>query len=507
MDEDDPLVALRSARSRFIAGFHGQCDSLEVLTAAAAPGGTTPERTAARKLVHRIVGLAGTIGFKSLSIRAAELESLLASADPYDPNHARALTGALREAFTADLAAPPDWAVDPATPSSPLTILLVEDDAEQRSVVGAYLRAAGHTVQELGAGDQVLDHVRQQGPSLVLLDVEMPGLNGFSVCRLLKADPELSSIPVIIITTRDALDDRMTGLTLGADEFLSKPVDLRELLLRIQRIAGRLVAGAESRAPADLLGYPAFVAAARGPISAGPGTIALVRVPAGPGQAAALDAFRFEVRRRDVVGRYNDSHLVLLLPGMTAAAARDRLRDVLRTMGENGHTGLAAGVAGAAGGAATVEGLVAEADEALAQARVSGDLAATRSARPAQETARRQRRLVLADDDPEVARIVDAHMRAEGFSTTLAFDGQQAVEAVEREQPDVLILDLMMPKMTGFDVLHRLRALAVKPRVIVLSARGREQDVTRAFDLGADDYMMKPFSPQELRARIGRLLR
>lgn len=114
---------------------------------------------------------------------------------------------------------------------------------------------------------------------------------------------------------------------------------------------------------------------------------------------------------------------------------------------------------------------------------------------------------MLADDDPEVAHIVGAHMRAGGFSTTIAIDGQQAIEAVEPEEPDVLILDLMMPKMTGFDVLHRIRALANKPRVIVLSARGREQDVTRAFDLGADDYMMKPFSPQELRARIGRLLR
>ena len=221
-----------------------------------------------------------------------------------------------------------------------------------------------------------------------------------------------------------------------------------------------------------------------------------------------MEAFRFEVRRRDVVGRYNDTHLVLLLPGMTAVAARDRLRDMLRSMTDNGHTGLAAGLAGGVGGAgATVEELVGEAAEALAQARVSGELAATRSARPAQTPAHPQRRLVLADDDPEVAHIVDAHMRAGGFSTTIAFDGQQAIEAVEREQPDVLILDLMMPKMTGFDVLHRIRALANKPRVIVLSARGREQDVTRAFDLGADDYMMKPFSPQELRARIGRLLR
>ena len=93
---------------------------------------------------------------------------------------------------------------------------------------------------------------------------------------------------------------------------------------------------------------------------------------------------------------------------MTAGAARDRLRGVLGAMAENGHTGLAAGIAGAAG-AATVEGLVAEADEALAQARVSGELAATRSARPAQEAARPQRRLVLADDDPDVAHIV-AHI-------------------------------------------------------------------------------------------------
>jgi DNA-binding response OmpR family regulator len=223
-------------------------------------------------------------------------------------------------------------------------------------------------VQEPGAGDQVIDHVRAHWPSVVLLDIEMPGLNGFSVCRLLEADPELSAIPVIISHHAGRARRSDDGLTLGADEFLPKPVDLRELLVRIQRLAGRTAAAAESRAAADLLSYPAFVAAARGPLSTGPEAVALVRV--------------------------------------------------------------------------------------------------------------------LPDDDPEVARIVDAHMRVDGFSTTIAFDGQQALEAVEREQPDVLMLDLMMPKMTGFDVLHRMRALAQKPRVIVLSARGREQDVTRAFDLG-----------------------
>jgi len=70
------------------------------------------------------------------------------------------------------------------------------------------------------------------------------------------------------------------------------------------------------------------------------------------------------------------------------------------------------------------------------------------------------------------------------------------------------VLDLMLPKRTGFDVLAELRQMpAPRPSVLVLSARGREEDVTRAFALGADDYMIKPFSPQELIARLGRLLR
>jgi DNA-binding response OmpR family regulator len=90
----------------------------------------------------------------------------------------------------------------------------------------------------------------------------------------------------------------------------------------------------------------------------------------------------------------------------------------------------------------------------------------------------------------------------------LAFDGVEALASLEQNRPEVLILDLMMPKLGGFDLLSRLRDReGPRPRVIVLSARGREEDVTRAFDLGADDYVTKPFNPQELLARVARLLR
>ena len=116
--------------------------------------------------------------------------------------------------------------------------------------------------------------------------------------------------------------------------------------------------------------------------------------------------------------------------------------------------------------------------------------------------------VVIAEDDPDVTRIVDAQMRAAGYTAIMAFDGEQALAAARAHAPDVLVLDLMMPKLNGFEVLAQLRERpGPGPRIIVLSARGREQDVLRAFELGADDYMTKPFNPQELMARIARLLK
>jgi DNA-binding response OmpR family regulator len=115
--------------------------------------------------------------------------------------------------------------------------------------------------------------------------------------------------------------------------------------------------------------------------------------------------------------------------------------------------------------------------------------------------------VLVADDDPDVVRILDSHLGAGGYRRMLTFDGMRALEEVRAQTPDVLVLDLMMPRMTGFDVLAGIRDMEPRPRVIVLSARGREDDVVRAFGLGADDFIAKPFNPQELLARIARLVK
>jgi CheY-like chemotaxis protein len=195
---------------------------------------------------------------------------------------------------------------------------------------------------------------------------------------------------------------------------------------------------------------------------------------------------------------------------MTSLAARDRLEAIIERLEANGVSGVRAGVTAAAhAGAKNAVTLIGEADEALAEARYLGETVAIWSERVSRPAAGRAlRTVVVAEDDPDVTRILDAQLRGAGFKAILAFDGEQALAAVRAHAPDVLVLDLMMPRLSGFDVLAQIREGPPPwPRIVVLSGRGREEDVVRALELGADDYMTKPFNAQELMARIARLLR
>ncbi len=399
--------ALGEARLRFVATFPAQCDALLQLVdriEALGPDGSASELAQA---IHRLGGLAGSVGFPTVSARATELENLAEAAagtGTFEALRARVIIDAIHEAFTEDLASQATGAelIGPPPSSSPIpapapdqvpvpapapapavlphtpgaAILVAENPVEGFANVATSLAEAGYAPIIVASGDLVLGIARAQKPALMLLDIAMPGLDGFSTCRQLKADPELAGIPVILVTAGVNVEDTLTGLALGADEILSKPLDMRELTLRIELLLHRC--REQGRLP----------------------------------------------------------------HGETAVAP-----------------------------VATV---------------------------------------LIADDDPDVTRIIDAQVRAAGYNTIVAFDGEQALAAMRASEApvDVLVLDLMMPKLNGFDVLAEIReGPPPRPRTIILSGREREQDVVRAFEHGADDYMTKPFNPQELLARIARLLK
>ena len=118
----------------------------------------------------------------------------------------------------------------------------------------------------------------------------------------------------------------------------------------------------------------------------------------------------------------------------------------------------------------------------------------------------RKTTIFIADDDPQMLRLMARNLELEGYATETATNGQDALTAIENAIPDAVLLDVMMPKMDGFTVCQRVRTFSNVP-IIIVTARGQDPDKVHGLDLGADDYLTKPFSVDELLARVRAVLR
>jgi DNA-binding response OmpR family regulator len=116
--------------------------------------------------------------------------------------------------------------------------------------------------------------------------------------------------------------------------------------------------------------------------------------------------------------------------------------------------------------------------------------------------------ILAADDDEDILELVTFRLERSGYTVLRARDGEEAWSIAISARPDLAVLDVMMPKIDGFELTRRLRAEPSTSRmpIILLTARAQDADVQQGFDAGADDYIRKPFSPQELRARVQAIL-
>jgi len=115
--------------------------------------------------------------------------------------------------------------------------------------------------------------------------------------------------------------------------------------------------------------------------------------------------------------------------------------------------------------------------------------------------------ILIVDDEPEILRGLEDNLKFEGYVTVTATTGAEALAAATREAPDLILLDVMMPVMSGWDVCRQLRRQGIEVPIIMLTARGEEADRVQGLEIGADDYVTKPFSLRELLARVRAVLR
>jgi two-component system KDP operon response regulator KdpE len=116
----------------------------------------------------------------------------------------------------------------------------------------------------------------------------------------------------------------------------------------------------------------------------------------------------------------------------------------------------------------------------------------------------KKRKILVVDDEPRMIHFIRLNLEHDGYEVYEATAGQQALDGLRDKLPDLLLLDVMMPEMDGFETLRMVREISTVP-VIMLTAKGEEDDRVRGLELGADDYITKPFSPREMVSRVHRL--
>ncbi|TCS96741.1 response regulator transcription factor [Hazenella coriacea] len=117
------------------------------------------------------------------------------------------------------------------------------------------------------------------------------------------------------------------------------------------------------------------------------------------------------------------------------------------------------------------------------------------------------KKILVVDDEPSIVKLVQFNLEKEGFTVEIAYDGQMALDMLKEQAPDLLVLDWMLPKMDGLEVCRKVRQEKKHVPILMLTAKTDEFDKVLGLELGADDYMTKPFSPRELTARVKAILR
>lgn len=497
-------------------------DALEAASAAYRENGTGEAGETIRRIAHSLRGSGATYGFPRITEVAGKVEdapdgTLLPSLEN--------LVTTLREV---------------ATQGEPerMRVLLIDDNPETTHMMKWHLASKNREILVARSAEEAEAILDEDEVSLIVLDLLLPDTDGRNLLMRLRERSTTANVPIIVLTVKGGALARSECFALGADEFFQKPFDPESLATAVANKLQRAAELANDSRRDPLTGLPnragfqdafrraaAFAQRQREDLAIGFVDLdRFKRVNDEYGHATGDEVLRRfaeimsdSLRRSDVLARWGGEEFVVLLPDTDVAGAVQALEKArarfaserFEAAGETFTVTYSAGVA-PVGDHDTVEEAVARADYYLYLAKSAG------RDRVVSETAdlpRPKRKILIAEDDELVATLIRHRLVQEGFEVVHYTDGESVLRAVgddDGADPGVslLILDVLLPEMDGFELLSRLRqkrSFAQVP-IVVLTVMGSEEDVVRGLSLGADDYIVKPFSPTELLARVQRLI-
>ncbi|MBI1736943.1 MAG: response regulator [Candidatus Rokubacteria bacterium] len=394
-------------------------------------------------------------------------------------------------------------------------VLLAEDNETNRDLARRILARVGITLDVAADGLEAVEKARHGDYAAVLMDVQMPGIDGLEATRRIRAERAGKPLPIIAMTANAMQGDAEACLAAGMDDYVAKPIDRQTLYRTLRKW---LPSRAEAPAP-----VPVETPAAAGVELAGIDIAGTVRrlgvdVPTlidllrgfAPDATAALAALERAAAAGDRAGMRRHAHTLAGAAGNVGATQLARAAKDVEHAAATGGDGTAALVPAVSRAAATVLASLATLGAAPAPAAPVAE-PVTRRVEPVRVAGPKELsdcRLLIVDD----AKInVDVLTRAlqDDYKLSAASDGESALRLVKEAPPDLILLDIVMPGMDGYEVCARLKADPATRDipVVFLTARQDVEDKAKAFEAGAADYVTKPFEILEVKARVRSLLR
>jgi diguanylate cyclase (GGDEF)-like protein len=416
-----------------------------------------------------------------------------------------------------------------AAPHEVATIVAVDDDPELLALIQALLQPIGARVLTVSDPLRVLHVLVEHAPDLVMLDVDMPGLNGIELCRVLRNDPRWAALPVLFLTAQSEPNTVMQMFEAGADDFVAKPVLGPELVARVRN---RLERTRMLRLAGDVDSLTGVATRRRG-IEVLERIFRLAQRQRQLISVAAIDLDHFKqvndrfghlvgdmvlrrvatilstcFRGEDVVARWGGEEFIVAIYSMPSGAAARRLNQALERLraeifeaaGEEPLTvTFSAGVAEFPSDGADWTTVYRVADDALSRAKTDGRNRVVCVPRDTAEV-ETQVDVVIVDEDPELVRQIEEGLHLRGCRTMWMRDGAAAIQLLGGQTPKVrarvIVLDVSMPGNDGYTVLRALSndAITERSRVIMMTNGTLEADALHALELVAFAHLTKPFS-------------
>jgi DNA-binding response OmpR family regulator/HPt (histidine-containing phosphotransfer) domain-containing protein len=491
------------------------------------------------RTVHNLRGSAGMTGHSVVAAILEGLEKKFSRADKCTETQlSEEVNASLKRAIEA-LHAPrsepqPSAAQTPDTSSNeasqtlltpaalkrlkPLNILIVDDDPIVRKLLRSVFEKLGMKVVTLDKGvDLRPDFLAKQKIDAVILDLHLPDEDGYSICKRLKADASSCHVPIVFLSVTGELESRFYGWQVGAEDFIVKPVDPLELLLRVEFLVDRnsaklkqqrqvgisydsFLKEVDKRVNTAVSGQGAFVVA----------LLSLKGAGADERQRAAGSMFLLDqLHRGDVFCSPGAGYLIVLQPNKSFASAQRGFEILAGRLMSDFRVECRVGLAEYPTHGSTGSDLMAAIKAQLDQAVQRGARTSAAGVCSGEIEDLRPLKIVIVDDNVEFLNYLERHLAELGFKAILESASERALECIRRNSPDLVMLDVLMPDPDGLKILAALKVdpeLATIP-VMMVSAKDDEEHLIRAIDLGAADYLIKPFRLPELKARVRKVLR